>query len=266
MKILDAWFIAVSNHQTPEGKRRPGAFEPRCLVDSLPVMPPDLPYRVPARRDGRRLFFREHEGLIEFFEHNPRNENGYGGAVLSGLLTDGTAFKVKGPWSSSCGTVNALGLPSSPCAGIAAKAVGGPAWGLRHLIVTLPILEQVALAAAPDWKLVVPESRGVVEGRWAAGMSDEQLRAIGDGEPVAIPHFLPSRDLEDCVGCEGTGGVRAGSCGFCSGTGIWPRSSTDQPCYRCQGRGYERSSCPACDRSVCGMGIAPYPRLGEARP
>lgn len=260
MKIRDATLYAVQAGPAPGGKRRPQAFEPYCLIEGFPAMPDDLPYRVIVRGGGRRLFFREHKGSCQFFEHNPRDEHGYGGAIFSGVLEDGQPFSVKGPWSSSCETVNALGLPSAPCAHIAVSPPKEhPSW--RAMYVTLPILEQIAAFLAPDWTLIVPAPREAEERPWSSGASDEQLRVINLGEHrPAVPYFAPTRDFEDCPGCEGRGSVKAGACDFCAGSGQWP-GRPESRCYKCQGRGHKLDPCPICGRRFCASGIALYPRL-----
>jgi len=259
MQIRDVTLYAVQGGPAPGGKHRPQAFEPYCLIEGLPAIPYDQPYRVVAR-GSRRLFFREREGFCQFFEHNPRDEHGYGGAVFSGVLEGGQPFSVKGPWSSSCETVNALGLPSAPCAPIAASSPGDyPSWRAMH--ATLPILEKIAAFLTPDWTLIVPPSREAEEKLWMIGASDEQLRAIEGGQRrIAVPHFVPTRDFEDCPDCEGRGSVKADACDFCAGSGQWPGRPKSR-CYRCQGRGYKLDPCPACGRRFCASGIAPYPRL-----
>lgn len=259
MKIHDIHLYAVQGGPAPGGKRRPMAFEPYCLIEGFPAMPANLPYRVVGRDYGCRLFFREHEGSAQFFEHNPRDQAGYGGALFEGLLEDGSAFSVKGPWSSSCETVNALGLPSAPCAPVAVSPPQEyPSWRAMH--VTLPILKQIADFLAPDWALVVPTPRGGEEVPWLAGASDEQLCAIGGGWQIAVPHFMPTREFEDCPDCEGRGSVGAGACDFCSGSGAWP-GQPGRRCYKCQGRGFKLDPCPTCGRRGCASSIAPYPWL-----
>lgn len=43
-----------------------------------------------------------------FFFHAPRNETGFGGAEFELKMEDGSVRSIKGPWSSSCSSVNKL--------------------------------------------------------------------------------------------------------------------------------------------------------------
>lgn len=53
-------------------------------------------------------YYNEIDGDVSFFFHNPRNEQGYGGAIFKGKLEDGTEFSVRGPWSSNPGAMKKL--------------------------------------------------------------------------------------------------------------------------------------------------------------
>lgn len=52
-------------------------------------------------------------GLVHFCHHDPRNETGFGGAVVRLRMKDGSIRNIKGPWSSRSGVANQLGF--GPC-------------------------------------------------------------------------------------------------------------------------------------------------------
>lgn len=259
MRIISVEFVASSSSSI-NGKRRPTSFEPYCVIDNFPETPQDYPYRVIDRGQGRRLFFREYQGSCQFFEHNPRDEAGYGGAVFTGTLDNGSTFSVKGPQSSSCETVNALGLPSSPCAHVAVRKPSEPrSWRAR--CVTLPILEQIAKVVESDWRLIVPVDAGygIDDNRasWSFGASDEQLRAIrGEVSHSITPYFVPLQEFEDCATCEGKSYILDKLCKNCLGSGKDPRRFK---CFDCNGRGHLTKSCPVCGNRGFASGIVPYP-------
>lgn len=264
MEIHKVTFYASCGVSTPEGKRRPASFEPYCVIEGFPTSPASYPYKVVERGSGRRLFFREYDGVVTFFEHDPQDESGFGGATFHGITENGNSFSVKGPWSSSCETVNSLRLPSSPCAHIAVSEPGNPhSWVARF--VTLPILRRIEEFCGADWELRIPETQEVVskksEPPWAVGLSDAQLMAVEDGIPRStIPRFVPRRQFDDCPSCGGFSSVDGGACSRCNGSGRSPRND-DLSCIECNGRGRKRDPCLTCGRRFCSSGIAPYPLL-----
>lgn len=259
MQIISVAFVTGSSSFI-SGKRRPTSFEPWCVIDNFPETPQNYPYRVINRGNGRRLFYRECQGSCHFFEHNPQNEAGYGGAVFTGVLEDGSTFSVKGPWSSSCETVNALGLPSSPCAHVAIRKPSEP-YSWRARFVTLPILQKIAEIVRLNWNLIVPISALTIsktkhEESWSFCASDEQLRAIrGRVMHSNTPYFVPVREFEDCATCEGKSYILGDTCWRCRGQGTYNGFS----CFNCHGRGRISKSCSVCGNRGCASGIAPYP-------
>ena len=52
-------------------------------------------------------------GFVQYFSTDGRPTEGFGGRIFEGELTDGTAFKYRGAWSSRAAGVNCL-WPESP--------------------------------------------------------------------------------------------------------------------------------------------------------
>lgn len=71
------------------------------LVDHLPRQDEYTYATVSARGAGRVAYFGEIDGIVDFFVHDPSDERGFGGAVFTPRLHDGTQPSVRGPWSSN---------------------------------------------------------------------------------------------------------------------------------------------------------------------
>lgn len=57
------------------------------------------------------IWYAEKEGLVSYmYWRGPGNEGGFGGSVYTIKTKDGRKVKLKGPWSSRAGVVNALGF------------------------------------------------------------------------------------------------------------------------------------------------------------
>lgn len=52
----------------------------------------------------------EKTGLVKFLFHTPDNQKGYGGSTFELRMKGGRTKKVRGPWSSRCGVMNAIGF------------------------------------------------------------------------------------------------------------------------------------------------------------
>jgi hypothetical protein len=51
-------------------------------------------------------------GMVSFYAHNTKNQNGFGGASFEIELADGTFTTLVGPWSSSPSAMMEMGFPS----------------------------------------------------------------------------------------------------------------------------------------------------------
>lgn len=76
----------------------------QVLVDRIPARENFIYQKKEA--DDHILYFAECKGIVHFNSYTPKNENGYGGAVFSYTLEDGTIETRKGPWSSSPSYMN----------------------------------------------------------------------------------------------------------------------------------------------------------------
>lgn len=276
MQILSVTFAASRGSSIPEGKRRPTAFEPYVVVDRRPTTPASHPYTAIPRGAGSRpttLYFRELDGFANFFLRNPRDEAGFGGAVFSGVLTDGSSFSVRGPWSGSCALINSIpGLASSPLSHIAISDSPPHSW--IAAFVTIPVLREIETHVAPHWRLEVPSSPPISPRGGLADLSDAQSAAVlaGTSDDPALsnpgyPYFVPTAPFADCATCDGFATISLGPCSRCDGTGIDPR----YPQSRCHAhdsvsggwcsRGTLHKSCPTCGNRHCAAGIAAYPHM-----
>ena len=69
---------------------------------------PDYVYREIVFPGEGVAYLGEDAALARFFFHSPRNERGFGGAEYKLQMVDGSERVIKGPWSSSASTMNAL--------------------------------------------------------------------------------------------------------------------------------------------------------------
>lgn len=97
MRIIKAeieWMKGWGNH-------------PRLIVnvDEIPKRA-DLIYHKKLLPQGTAYFAQHESGYVNFFYHDPMRETGYGGAIFTGTLEDGSRFSVRGPWSSNCQAMN----------------------------------------------------------------------------------------------------------------------------------------------------------------
>lgn len=58
------------------------------------------------------LFYAENNGVVRFHSYL-KPDQGFGGAMFKGTLTNGESFEHKGPWSASAGAMNRVGF--GPC-------------------------------------------------------------------------------------------------------------------------------------------------------
>jgi len=224
MEILSVKFYATRGEATPEGKRRPTAFEPYATVDRCPQIPASHPYTAIPRGSGPHssvLYFREHEGFANFFVHNPHDEAGFGGAVFSGTLISGESFSVRGPWSGSCALINSIpGLATEPLAHIAISDDPPHSW--IAAFVTLSILREIEAHVAPHWQLEIPESPQTPS-RYTVELSDQQGSIVDERSNPGHPYFVPTATFDDCASCKGFATISLGGCERCNGAGMDPR-------------------------------------------
>lgn len=89
----------------------------RVLVDEVPKG--DLTFEG-KKVNSHTLYFAEHDGYVEFYAHDPRDESGYGGRGFKLKVKDNgdeREVQLKGPWSSRAGVMNSHGF--TPCLDVA---------------------------------------------------------------------------------------------------------------------------------------------------
>ena len=90
MRVLDARILTWGS------TRQPHHLE--ILVDS--IHRDDKVYDVIEDERGA-TYLSVTDGIVSFYYHNPKDENGYGGSVFNLAMRDGSERAIKGPWSSN---------------------------------------------------------------------------------------------------------------------------------------------------------------------
>lgn len=250
MRVADVKIYAMGGAGTADGKRRPTSFQPYCTIEDYPEIGPMIPYKT-SKIKGKTLYYREANDRADFFLHDPRNERGYGGAVFSGVLEDGTEFKVRGPWSSSDSFVNSLGLLSTPVANLAVGA--GHSW--RSVHASQRVWELVAAYLSPDWVLEIDTAATPC----CIDLADDQASVVQGTRTRTGLRLVPTREFDDCVRCSGVGSLVGPKCSTCSGSGQHVKDP-HMPCWNCGGKGHKVKGCDLCGWG-CTAGIGPYPHL-----
>lgn len=239
-RVLDAAVYACSS-QSFGDRRMPTSFELELLIDQLPDRQARI-YR--AIQQGRStLYVSLLDGIADFFLHNPSDQTGYGGRDFSGVLESGEQFKVKGPWSSSCSTVNTLGLfpPLIPAAVVTGEREFERGYTFMAVSgITEEVWEQ-ALVFLPGFSVHPPDCpKGMRD------LSDEQLTVVTG---VVKPIVSYDGEFEACSHCKGSGYVTVGG----PGDGAWRSTKT----------GEWTKVCPKCSHPGGSMlaGIVPVPGM-----
>lgn len=224
-----------SGWRSKDGKRRPVAWCPVALLDGLPDRA-DLRYTTKPVGRGT-AFFAELDGYVSFFWHDPQNQSGFGGSVLSGLTTGGESFAVKGPWSSSPTSMTKQGFPPSLNLSYTDKQDG---WERGRTFIAGNVrVEWFAdnvMPFLPGFDLVAAESPDVGD---SLDSAQSAVIAWGLDVPTISTYSVWPRHVHDCSGCGGRGVL-----------------TTDNTCYRCEGTGIKWDrKCTACDdgleRTLC---------------
>ena len=98
MKILDArvrWYDGYANDPVLE-----------ILVDEVPNTSSIKHHKIDLGNGV--MYIGQKEGYVHYVFHNPRDEEGFGGALFNLPMEDGEVEKIKGPWSSRAGVINQL--------------------------------------------------------------------------------------------------------------------------------------------------------------
>lgn len=226
-----------------DGRRIPSAWSIELLLDHLPDYA-DRRYKT-LYRNGRTFYVSELDGIANFFVHNPRNQEGYGGRVLTGTLESGEPFSVKGPWSSGSGEINTLGLipPVIPAAATTSREDWERGYTLFALSgVTMPVIDQ-ALRYLPGWSFGGGDPAPAHEDI-GLELSDEQCRAVFG---VAGSGFVYESELPPCLVCAGRSFVEA---------------AQDEPDSFVSSRTKTWTKlCPECGNLGVLAGIAPIPGI-----
>lgn len=82
---------------------------------SFEALVSDVPHYDELRYENRDwAWFAEKDGYVSFFAWSgPNNEGGFGGRQYTINMKDGSQITLKGPWSSGCYAMNAMGFPLS---------------------------------------------------------------------------------------------------------------------------------------------------------
>lgn len=235
VRVLDACLIPYGNsptrdeHGKPVG-RVPSNWKLDLLLDRLPGRE-SRRYSVRKYPTGETLYVSVLDGVADFFLHDRRDEKGYGGAVVTGYLEDGRQFSVKGPWSSSCATVNALG--KYPYLLPAAATTSKKDWDRGYTFyalsgVTMEVVEQ-AVKLLPGWTF----NRERQLGPAILGLSDEQINAVVGGRE--FQQWTYQGGIPACETCKGVAVLPAAG----GEQGAWPVDYRDRA-------GEWKKCCPDC--------------------
>ena len=96
----------------------------RCWVEwmygwiSPPKLGVELELAPKFKYDARPLghgvmYYAQSNGWVSFYFHDPQNETGYGGTVVTLNMTDGSVRHVRGPWASRASVAEKAGFPPS---------------------------------------------------------------------------------------------------------------------------------------------------------
>lgn len=242
VKVIKATLRANGGGPIGEGRRGPTHFSVELLLDRIPSRDE---YRYKTHKvGGNTWYIGLVDGIANFFCHSPRDERGYGGRVFTGTLEDGSAFSVRGPWSSGPSEINSFNLI---CTVVEASATtneedferGYTFYSLSG--VTLDIIKQ-AEKLLPGWVYnYTPHIRHPA----SIGASEEQTRAIEmpDGPKSGWIYY---KDFEPCPTCNGISYVEA-------------RPNEPRAWYSERTKRWTKV-CPTCGNG-CDAGIVPVPGM-----
>lgn len=242
VKVLKATLRANGGGPIAENRRGPTHFSVELLLDRIPSREE---YRYKTYKSmGNTWYIGLVDGIANFFCYNPRDKQGYGGRIFTGLLEDGSSFSVRGPWSSGPSEINSFSLiptvveasattnPEDFDRGYTLYAISG---------VTREIINQ-AENLLPGWSY-----RHFLHSRHPAsiGASEEQTRAIEmpDGPRSGWIYY---KDFDPCPTCDGISYVEA-------------RPKEPRAWYSERTKKWTKV-CPTCGNG-CDAGIVPVPGM-----
>lgn len=205
--VLGAALQPGGNSPASDGRRCPCRWQLELLLSELPDHVERRYTAIPV--NGSTLYVSVDRGIANFMLHTKQYENGYGGAKFDLTLVDGSDVHIKGPWSSSTATVNAL--KQFPLLVPAAATVSPTDWKRGYTLfalsgVTLDVVRQ-AMKFLPGWQF---NEHNVYSGDTAAArrncdLSDEQMAVVEHSSVDRGELFTYTRGLPVCESCNGRG-------------------------------------------------------------
>lgn len=138
-------------------------------VDETKDVVARLRYRKTSDRHGTSYLAIDAEtGLANYLHHNPKNQNGYGGAKFVMKMEDGTEDHIKGPWSSRA-SVMCEAFDVTIMDVVFKTEEGHQYAGALQVSKAMAVVEQYC----PDWVIIPRKPYGDTETVWQVWPENE---------------------------------------------------------------------------------------------